>query len=110
MKLSAARQLERRTVAQSGALFAVSAQIMRRIPVDFARKSLPQARRRHASGFAERGVILLQSRDADLVELDEALTALANVDSRKSPVVEMRFSGGLSNREVAEVLVVPRKR
>jgi RNA polymerase sigma factor (sigma-70 family) len=45
-------------------------------------------------------------RGADLVALDEALTALAEVDRRKGQVVEMRFFGGLSVKEVAEVLKV----
>ena len=45
-------------------------------------------------------------READLVALDEALTTLAEVDQRKSQVVEMRFFGGLSVKEVAEVLKV----
>jgi RNA polymerase sigma factor (TIGR02999 family) len=87
--------------------FAVSAQIMRRILVDFAREKFSVKRgagtlRVSLSEASE----LPQGRDADLVELDDALTALAAVDSRKSQVVEMRFFGGLSNREVAEVLKV----
>ena len=47
-----------------------------------------------------------QCGNADLVELDEALNALAEVDQRKARVVEMRFFGGLSVKEVAEVLKV----
>lgn len=87
--------------------FAVSARMMRRILVDFARDkhylkrgggtlrvSLSEA----ASFTGDRG--------ADLVALDEALTALAKVDPRKGQVVEMRFFGGLSVEEVAEVLKV----
>ncbi|HET7712834.1 MAG TPA: sigma-70 family RNA polymerase sigma factor [Thermoanaerobaculia bacterium] len=87
--------------------FAVSAQLMRRILVDFAREKLYLKR----GGGAPRVSLseashLAAGRDADLVELDEALTALASMDSRKSQVVEMRFFGGLTNREVAEVLKV----
>jgi RNA polymerase sigma factor (TIGR02999 family) len=88
--------------------FAVSAQMMRRILVDFARDK--QASKR--SGYALQQVSLSQAsaftveRGADLVALDEALTALAEVDRRKSQVVEMRFFGGLSIKEVAEVLKV----
>jgi len=87
--------------------FAVSAQMMRRILVDFAR-SKQYAKRGggalqvslgEAAAFADCG-------DADLVALDEALTALADLDPRKGQVVEMRFFGGLSVKEVAEVLKV----
>ncbi|HWP44441.1 MAG TPA: ECF-type sigma factor, partial [Blastocatellia bacterium] len=85
--------------------FAVSAQVMRRILVDFAR----------ARGYKKRGGRLCQvsfdealgmaaNQDADLVALDDALTALAAVDARKSKVVEMRFFGGLSVEETAHVL------
>jgi RNA polymerase sigma factor (TIGR02999 family) len=49
---------------------------------------------------------LSQERETDLVALDEALTALAEVDERKSRVVELRFFGGLSVEETAEVLGV----
>jgi RNA polymerase sigma-70 factor (ECF subfamily) len=87
--------------------FAVSAQMMRRILVDFARDK--QSLKRGADALQ---VSLSQvsdftvERDLDLVALDEALTALAEVDRRKSKVVEMRFFGGLSVKEVAEVLKV----
>jgi RNA polymerase sigma-70 factor, ECF subfamily len=88
--------------------FAVSAQMMRRILVDFARENQYVKRGGGAlrvslsevASFAQRG------DDADLVELDEVLTALAKVDQRKAQVVEMRFFGGLSVEEVAEVLKV----
>lgn len=87
--------------------FAVSAQIMRRILVDFARKKLYLKRGGGALRVSlSEASYLSQSRGDDLVEIDEALTALATVDSRKGQVVEMRFFGGLSNREVAEVLKV----
>lgn len=87
--------------------FAVSAQIMRRILVDFAREKLYLKRGGGTLRVSlSEASYLPQGRDADLVELDDALTALAAVDSRKSRVVEMRFFGGLSNHEVAEVLKV----
>ena len=87
--------------------FGVSAQLMRRILVDFARDK--QYLKRGAGalkvslGEAED---LTDCRNADLVALDEALSSLADVDPRKSQVVEMRFFGGLSVKEVAEVLKV----
>ena len=85
--------------------FAVSAQMMRRILVDAAR-ARATARR---GGQAAR-VDLVESMDAspargrDLVALDDSLTALAAFDPRKARVVELRFFGGLSVEETAEVL------
>lgn len=87
--------------------FGVSAQMMRRILVDFARDrqylkrggGAMQVSLSDASSFAE-------CRAAYLVALDEALTALTKQDERKGQVVEMRFFGGLSIKEVAEVLKV----
>jgi RNA polymerase sigma factor (TIGR02999 family) len=87
--------------------FAVSAQLMRRILVDFARDRQYLKRGggalRVTLGEAEAFTV---ERGADLVALDEALAALAEVDGRKGRVVEMRFFGGLSVEEVAEVLKV----
>ena len=87
--------------------FAVSAQLMRRILVDFARdrqylKRGGGALRVSLDELAD----FPAQRGADLVALDEALKALAEVDGRKAEVVEMRFFGGLSVEEVAEVLKV----
>lgn len=87
--------------------FGVSAHLMRRILVDFARS-------RH---YAKRGGEAVQvslgeatavspERTADLVALDDALSALAELDARQSRVVELRFFGGLSHEETAEVLGV----
>ena len=87
--------------------FAISAQLMRRILVDHARKRNYQKR-----GAGERAVVLLDQLDAapqkgaDFVALDEALEALALVDPRKGKVVELKFFGGLSVEEIAEVLRV----
>jgi RNA polymerase sigma factor (TIGR02999 family) len=87
--------------------FAVSAQMMRRILVDAAR-----ARGSDKRGGAVVKVDLKESIDAmpdrggQLVALDEALDALANFDPRKAKVVEMRFFGGLSVEETAEVLKI----
>ena len=84
--------------------FGVSAQIMRRILVDFAR------RRPRVDGVEVRQVSLdnaltvAEEREADLVALDEALDALSRVDERKARIVELRFFGGLSVDETAEVL------
>jgi len=87
--------------------FAISAQLMRRILVDFARSRRYLKR----GGGAHRATLdeaLLASPEPgpDLVALDDALEALAVKDARKSRVVELRFFGGLSVEETAEVLKV----
>ena len=87
--------------------FAVSAQMMRHILVDFARRKNFMKRGAGASQISldEAGSLALD-RPADLVALDEALAALAAIDERKSRVVELRFFGGLSVEETAEVLKI----
>jgi RNA polymerase sigma-70 factor, ECF subfamily len=86
---------------------AVASQMMRRILVDYAR----------ARGYAKRGggarrvsldeaMVVSDERADDVVALDEALSALAQFDERKSRMVELRFFGGLSIEETAEVLGV----
>jgi len=87
--------------------FAMSARVMRRILVDFAR-----ARRNEKRGGGAPNVTLdealLPAKTAghDIEALDDALTALAVVHPRKSDVVELRYFGGLSLEETAEVLHV----
>jgi RNA polymerase sigma-70 factor (ECF subfamily) len=86
--------------------FAVSAQLMRRILVEHARRhNLKRgAGVRHVS--LEEAAMVGDDRAADLVALDDAMSALARHDPRKVQVVEMRFFGGLSVEETAEVLKV----
>jgi len=87
--------------------FAIAARMMRRILTDFARSRNYQKRGGavlHVS-FDE-ALAVSKERDAEIIALDEALVALAAVDTRKSHVVELRFFGGLSVEEVAEVLNV----
>jgi RNA polymerase sigma factor (TIGR02999 family) len=87
--------------------FAVSAQVMRRILVDWARSR--QALKRGGEGRPlelEESLVVADAPGADLVALDDALKALAALDPRKSEVVELRFFGGLSVEETAEVLRV----
>lgn len=87
--------------------FAVSAQMMRRILVDFARERQYQKRGGGALQVSlSEAAAFAQARETDLVSLDDALTALAKLDQRKAQMVEMRFFGGLSIAEVAEVLNV----
>jgi RNA polymerase sigma-70 factor (ECF subfamily) len=86
--------------------FGVSAQLMRRILVDFARKR-PKVNEQVAHQVSlEEAFIISTEKDADLVALDEALNELARFDERKSKIVEMKFFGGLSVEEIAEVLCV----
>lgn len=85
--------------------FAVSARLMRHILVDLARSRHYQKRGGDAQPVSlEDALLVSQRKDADLVALDEALKALAVVDPRKSQIVELRYFGGLSVAETAEVL------
>ncbi|MFZ0964511.1 MAG: sigma-70 family RNA polymerase sigma factor [Terriglobia bacterium] len=87
--------------------FAVSAQVMRRILVDWARSRQAVKRGGHEHPLEwEEALVVAESPGADLVSLDDALKALAALDPRKSAVVELRFFGGLSVEEVAEVLKI----
>lgn len=84
--------------------FGVSAQLMRRILVDFARRR-PRVQGesvRHVS--LEEALTVSAESDADLVALDEALSELSKLDPRKARIVELRFFGGLSVDETAEFL------
>jgi len=87
--------------------FAICAQLMRRILVDFARSRGYQKRGGGAREVTlEKGLMGAQARTQKLVALDDALKALSDLDPRKSKVVELRFFGGLSLEETAEVLKV----
>ena len=87
--------------------FGVSAQLMRRILVDFARSRRSLKRGGETLTVSlEEGSIVSQARGADVVALDDALKTLAEMDPRRSRVVELRFFGGLSAEETAEVLKV----
>jgi RNA polymerase sigma-70 factor, ECF subfamily len=87
--------------------FAVSAQLMRRILVDFARSRGYQKRGGGAPPISlDEAASVSNEPDSNLVALDDALKALAAVDARKSRVIELRFFGGLSIEETAEVLGV----
>src|SRR5262245_35601486 len=87
--------------------FAISARLMRRVLVDWARARQSQKRGDQPQQVTLDEVLTLtRGRNEDLVALDEALINLTKVDLRKSQVVEMRFFGGLSVEETAEVLNV----
>ena len=87
--------------------FGVSAQLMRRVLVDHARRHHYRKRGGDAVKVdLEEAAIVAPERDADFVAIDEALTRLAALDPRKSQIVELRFFGGLSVEETAEVVKV----
>lgn len=87
--------------------FGVAAKAMRHILVDYARSTQRQKR----GGVQDRvsladDMAVLSDQTRELVELDEALKALEMLDERKSRVVELRFFGGLTNEEIAEVVKI----
>ena len=87
--------------------FGTAAQIMRRVLVDMARSQLRAKRgRRRVHVSLSEAANTSAPQSADLVALDDALTALETVDARKSKVVELRYFGGLSLEEVALVVDV----
>lgn len=90
-----------------GHFFGVTAQVMRRILIDHARR---RRYAKHGGGARQVSVedvaLMSHQRAGELVALDEALDELAKLDSRKSRVVELRYFGGLSLEETAEVLQI----
>ena len=86
--------------------FAVSAQLMRRILVEHARRHNLKRGGGLQHLSLDEVAIVGGGQDADLVELDNAMNDLARIDPRKVQVVEMRFFGGLSVEETADVLKV----
>jgi RNA polymerase sigma factor (TIGR02999 family) len=87
--------------------FAVAARAMRHILVDYARSKQAE---KHGGGAQElsldEALTVSQERAAEVVALDDALEELAKIDQRKSQIVELRFFGGLSVEETAEVLKI----
>ena len=93
--------------------FAVSAQMMRRILVDAARARASAKRGGHVKRVNHSSAFNLDeipdvssARDRELVAIDDALGVLAEMDPRKARVIELRFFGGLSVEETAEVLKI----
>jgi len=87
--------------------FALCARLMRRILVDFARSRHYAKRGGGAQPVSlDESLVVSPKHSTDLVAVDDALKALAQVDARKAQVVELRFFGGLTVEESAEVLKV----
>jgi RNA polymerase sigma-70 factor (ECF subfamily) len=85
--------------------FGVAAQLMRRILVDLARAKYGRKRRAgDEETHLDEESVFRPEKSKDLILLDEALTKLAEIDPRKSRVVELRFFGGLSVEETAAVM------
>jgi RNA polymerase sigma factor (TIGR02999 family) len=87
--------------------FALCARLMRHILTDFARSR--QNRKHGGSGVRislDESAVIQKGTEASLVALDDALKGLAEIDPRKSQVVEMRFFGGLTVEETAEALKI----
>ena len=86
--------------------FAIAAQLMRRILVDYARSQKTEKRGSGRKLTLGAAAGIGEERDFDLIALDQALEKLAAMDQRQSRIVELRFFGGLTIEETAEVLAV----
>jgi RNA polymerase sigma factor (TIGR02999 family) len=86
--------------------FAISARIMRRILIDHARRNLYAKRGGGAQRVSLDDNATFADSASDLILLDEALRSLAELDPRRSQVVELRYFGGLNNEEIAGVLQI----
>ena len=87
--------------------FAISAQLIRHILVDAARERGARKRGGDVSHIRlDAAIVPAPERDADLIALDTALALLCRIDARKARVVELRYFGGLTVEETAEVLAV----
>ena len=87
--------------------FAVASQLMRRILVDHARRQLRSKRGGGAYKVTlDEAIIISPEKSKDIVALNEALDCLAKLDPLKARIVELRYFGGLSVKETAEVLKI----
>lgn len=103
------RLVEQRDVHWSNRahFFGIASQMMRRILIDHARRYEYAKRGGGAQHVSlDEAAYVAKERARDLLELDEALSRLAEVDNRRARVVEMRFFGGLDNEEIAAVLKI----
>lgn len=86
--------------------FGVAARAMRHILVDYARAKHSQKRGGWQDRVTLSDVVGSTAESKDIVALDDALKALAELDERKSRVVELKYFAGVTNEEIAEVLKV----
>jgi len=86
--------------------FAVSAQLMRQILVEYARRRKAAKRGQGYKLTLDESVVPARSRSVDLIALDDALNGLAKVDQQQCKIVELRFFSGLSIEETSQVLGV----
>lgn len=87
--------------------FGISAQIMRRILVDHARRYDYAKRGGRAQRVSlDEAALVARERGEELLALDEALNRLREIDERRSQVVELRYFGGLENEEIASLLKI----
>jgi RNA polymerase sigma factor (TIGR02999 family) len=89
-----------------GHFFAVAARAMRRVLVDFARARRQQKSDGGRQIDLDEALNVRDNRSAEVIALDDALSTLAQLDERQSRIVELRFFGGLTEIEIAEVLNV----
>jgi RNA polymerase sigma factor (TIGR02999 family) len=87
--------------------FAMAANLMRRILVDYARGYKAEKRGGAAEKISlEDAFVFVKEKPAQMIALDEALEELAKIDERRAKVIELKFFGGLNHDEIAEVLGV----
>lgn len=89
-----------------GHFFAISAQLMRQILVDYARSRRAAKRNAGQEVTWDDAITWAAQRSPDLIALDDALHELAKLDPQQSRIVELRFFGGLSIEETARILAV----
>ena len=93
-----------------GHFFAIAARAMRRVLIESARRHKAQKRGCDLERVSlHEGTLADQRADVDVLDLNDAMTRLADMDARKAEIVEMRFFAGLTNEEVADVLGLSRK-
>jgi RNA polymerase sigma factor (TIGR02999 family) len=84
--------------------FAIAANVMRRVLIDYARKRMAEKRGAGARITLKTGMDLAEDRPQDLLLLDEALRKLAEFDERKSRAIELKFFGGMTAEEIGGAL------
>jgi RNA polymerase sigma-70 factor, ECF subfamily len=102
------RLVEQETAWQNRThFFAMAANLMRRILVDYARGHAAEKRGGAAEKISmEDAFVFVKERPSEMIALDDALEELAKLDPRRSRVVELKFFGGLNHEEIAQVLSV----